>query len=236
MALNTYPNHAARDVVSWITSLLPKKEDHPVMVVRTYTVIRALGDGQHVIVSRCYTSEEPRRLVASLGERSPGDYAIEFSSNGSAAVSEPNYDGRPPLWRKGRVFGGFMKVCNKRVLVLENNLASASVLVQVLRDAGFDALTTWSGREALAVLSPGSFDVLVVDDYLADQHLTTFLKQVRQLSNPPSIVVMQASPPTEKQVRQYTSFGVSGVVQKHHLAELCNSVSICTAETEALLN
>lgn len=68
------------------------EEDHPVMMERTYTVIRTLGDGQHVTVSRCHTSEEARGLVASLGERSPGDYMIESSSNGSAAVSGPKND------------------------------------------------------------------------------------------------------------------------------------------------
>lgn len=129
-----------------------------------------------------------------------------------------------------------MKVCNKRVLIVENNLASASILVQAFREAGFDALTTWSGREALTMLSPKGFDVLVVDDYLADQHLTTFLKRVHQLSNAPRVIVMQASAPTEKQIRHYISFGASQVVQKHHLAELRETVSICAAETDALLN
>src|ERR1017187_2365702 len=86
MALNAYPNHAARDVVSWITALVPMKVDHYVMGERTYMVIRTLGDGQHVLVSRFYASEEARGLVASLRESSPGDYTIESSSNGSVAV------------------------------------------------------------------------------------------------------------------------------------------------------
>lgn len=66
------------------------EDDHAAMGQRTYMVIRTLDDGRHVMVSRCYASEEARRLVASLGERSPGDYTIEASWNGSAAVSEPN--------------------------------------------------------------------------------------------------------------------------------------------------
>jgi len=129
-----------------------------------------------------------------------------------------------------------MRMCNKRVLVVENDVSNATILVQVLRDAGFDAISTWSGREALTMLNPGVFDVLVVDDYLADQHLTTFLRRVHQLSNAPRVIVMQASAPTEKQIRHYTSFGASQVVQKHHLAELRQTVSICAAEMEALLN
>ena len=57
------------------------------MTERTYTIIRTQCDGQRVMVSRCHTSEEARGLVASLHERSPGDYTIESSWGGSAETS-----------------------------------------------------------------------------------------------------------------------------------------------------
>jgi DNA-binding NtrC family response regulator len=102
---------------------------------------------------------------------------------------------------------------------------------------GQRARLSWHRSSGLGMaLNPGVFDVLVVDDYLADQHLTTFLRRVHQLSNAPRVIVMQASAPIEKQIRHYMSIGASQIVQKHLLAELCQTVAICAAEMEALLN
>ncbi len=58
----------------------------------------------------------------------------------------------------------------KKVLIVENNALTLSRLQQALETAGFDASTTWSGYEALALLKSRSFDLLLVDDYLPDLH------------------------------------------------------------------
>lgn len=118
----------------------------------------------------------------------------------------------------------------KRVLIVDNNEDTLQTLQGILEGAGFDTQTTWSGREALALLGCRGFDVLLVDDYLPDLHSGDFLSQVRRLPIQPWIVIMQASAPTANDLRQYTLLGASSVVRKHHLAEVCSAVSSCCIE------
>lgn len=115
----------------------------------------------------------------------------------------------------------------RRVLIVDNNEDTLQTLQGILEDAGFDTQTTWSGREALALLKSPGFDVLLVDDYLPDLHSDDFLTRVGRLPIQPWIVVMQASAPTPTHFRQYALLGASNVVRKHHLGEVCNAVSSC---------
>jgi hypothetical protein len=60
-----------------------------------------------------------------------------------------------------------------------------------------------------------------------DLHSGDFLTQVALLPIQVRIVVMQAAVPTAGQFLQYASLGASGVVPKHHLAEVCKAVATC---------
>jgi len=122
----------------------------------------------------------------------------------------------------------------KKILIVDNNERTLGTLQSVLGTRGFDARTTWSGREALALLESQEFDVLLVDDYLPDLHSSEFLNRVGKLPVQPWIVVMQASTPTTKVMRQYALLGVFSVVRKHHIAEVCKAVSSCCTD-EALV-
>jgi CheY-like chemotaxis protein len=115
----------------------------------------------------------------------------------------------------------------KRVLIVDNSAEALQTLQGVLEKAGFDTQTTWSGREALALLKSGEFDVLLVDDYLPDLHSGDFLTQVAMLPIQPGIVVMQAAVPTANQLPRFASLGTPVVVPKHHLAEVCKAVATC---------
>ena len=115
----------------------------------------------------------------------------------------------------------------KRVLIVDNSADALQTLQGVLEKAGFDTQTTWSGLEALTLLKSGEFDVLLVDDYLPDLHSGDFLTRVAMLPIQPWIVVMQAAVPTANQLLRYASLGTSGVVPKHHLAEVCKAVATC---------
>jgi two-component system, NtrC family, nitrogen regulation response regulator NtrX len=118
----------------------------------------------------------------------------------------------------------------KKVLIVDNDESILATIQEILENAGFDTLTTWSGHEALALLRSQEFDVLLVDDYLPDLHASDFLKRVGRLPIQPWIVVMQASMPTASHVRRYVSLGASAIVRKHHLAEVCKAVGSCCAD------
>jgi len=118
----------------------------------------------------------------------------------------------------------------KKILIVDNNDQVLLTLQRVLENEGFDTRTTSSGREALGLLKSQEFDVLLLDDYLPDLHHSDFLSQVGKLPVQPWIVVMQASTPTTKDLRQYASLGAIYVVRKHHIAEVCRAVGSCCAD------
>jgi two-component system alkaline phosphatase synthesis response regulator PhoP len=119
---------------------------------------------------------------------------------------------------------------NKTALIVDNDEKIQRLLQGILQDLGFETRTTWSGYEALELIKSDHLDVLVVDDYVPDLHFRDLLKRVGQLPIQPWIVVMQAAAPTPGDVRRYALLGVSSVVPKHHLAELCKAVSSCCIE------
>jgi CheY-like chemotaxis protein len=114
---------------------------------------------------------------------------------------------------------------NQTVLIVDNDENIQRLLQGIMQHLGFKTSTTWSGYEALALIKSDHLDVLLLDDYVPDLHFHDFLKRVRQLPIQPRIVVMQATAPTSEDVRRYALLGVSSVVRKHHLGELCKAVS-----------
>jgi len=123
----------------------------------------------------------------------------------------------------------------KRALVVENDERLLTSFCSLLQNAGFETETTWSGQEALRELEKRRFDVLLVDDYLADQHLTDFLKRVGQLPNQPSVVVMQSSSPRPSVVRRLRRLGVSSVVNKRDTDAVQRSV-MAEADEQLIAN
>ena len=118
----------------------------------------------------------------------------------------------------------------KRVLIVDNDERIQSTFQEALENSGFDTQTTWSGCEALVLLKANRFDVLLVDDYLADLHASDFLSRVGRLPVQPWIVVMQDSTPTTSDLRAYASLGAFAVVHKGDKAEVCNTVSSCCVD------
>jgi CheY-like chemotaxis protein len=101
-----------------------------------------------------------------------------------------------------------------RVLIIDNSEDVLNALDKLLKEDGFDTRTTWSGHEALALIQSHSFDVLLVDDYIADLHVAEFLKRVKSQARQPAVVVMRKSKPGPTDVRRYGSLGASAVVDK----------------------
>jgi CheY-like chemotaxis protein len=118
---------------------------------------------------------------------------------------------------------------NKKVLIVESNDTMAEDFQTRLQNAGFDARTTWSGHEALALLQCSEFDVLLLDSYLPDLHTADFLKRLSRLPLQPWVVVMKGSVASDS-VRRYCGLGVSSVVNKRSTAQVVQAVSSCCAK------
>lgn len=87
------------------------------------------------------------------------------------------------------------------------------------REAGYEAVTTWSGVEALRLLRSSNFNTLFVDEYIADMHVSEFLKRASQLIGRVHIFVMQTAP-TEKEVRFGGSAGPWSLVDKTDVTDV----------------
>jgi len=117
----------------------------------------------------------------------------------------------------------------KRVLIVESNDATAEAFQGRLQEAGFDARTTWSGHEALALLQSNEFDVLLMDNYLPDLHATDFLERLSRMPLQPWVVVMKGRLASGS-VRRYRALGASSVVNKGDVAQVVQAVSACCAK------
>ena len=112
-------------------------------------------------------------------------------------------------------------------LIVDNDDRILWKFQELLEGEGLETCATWSGREALAMLRSGAFDVLLVDDYLPDLHSHDFLERVAHLPCQPSIVVMQNTPPRYNDREAYLALGVSDFVNKNDSAEVCRTVTSC---------
>jgi len=113
----------------------------------------------------------------------------------------------------------------ENVLIVDNDDRVLWQFQELLENAGFNTQTTWSGREALALLKSGEFDTLLVDDYLPDLHSHDFLERVSHMPRQPMIVIMHSEAPTSGELQLYRSLGISECVDKRNPAKVCQAVS-----------
>jgi CheY-like chemotaxis protein len=98
------------------------------------------------------------------------------------------------------------------VLIVENDERVLHSLETMVKDEGFQIRTTWSGREALALLQSQSFDLVLVDNHLPDIYCGEFVKQASRHSR--SIVVLQAGRPMPTSLKRYKTLGAASVVDR----------------------
>lgn len=105
----------------------------------------------------------------------------------------------------------------RRILLVQNDDAERATSDARLKLLGHESATTWSGSEALNLLKLKKFDVLLVEDYLADMYIGDFLDRVSALNPAPRIWVMQDIP-----VDTESTFGTRSypLVGKRHLEKL----------------
>jgi DNA-binding NtrC family response regulator len=79
----------------------------------------------------------------------------------------------------------------RRFLIVDNNEQESGELVQLLVTLGQEASATWSGRDALDYLALDRFDLLLVDQYVADMYAGEFIEGVLRRPNHPRVVIMK---------------------------------------------
>ncbi len=79
----------------------------------------------------------------------------------------------------------------KRILIVDNDEQESSKLGAMVQRAGYDPTTTWSGLEALELLTSQKIDLLVVSSYLPDMYIGDFLARLANLPVQPCSIVMQ---------------------------------------------
>ena len=116
----------------------------------------------------------------------------------------------------------------RRILIVDNEESVQAALTDLLNKAGYETLATWSGIEALRLLESCQFDVLLVNDYLADLYLSDFLRRVSLLQIPPRVVVMQAG--TKKRQKKdfylYTRLPSCSTADKAHIERVIHAVGV----------
>jgi two-component system, NtrC family, nitrogen regulation response regulator GlnG len=79
-----------------------------------------------------------------------------------------------------------------RVLIAEDDRSLRTVMGKALQSQGLDVAETGDGRDALERLRGGGFDVAVVDIKMPSMSGLDLLEQVRQLNDPPHVIVITA--------------------------------------------
>jgi CheY-like chemotaxis protein len=77
---------------------------------------------------------------------------------------------------------------NKAVLVVNNDEEASRRIALMLNSTGLRTTSTWSGLEALELLSTSSFDLVLVADYLPDMYVGEFLEMLKKLPIPPAVL------------------------------------------------
>lgn len=78
-----------------------------------------------------------------------------------------------------------------RFLIVHNDEQESGALVQLFEAFGQKAVATWSARDALDYLTAGRFDLVLVDQYIADMYVGTFIEQVLKLPKHPRLAIMK---------------------------------------------
>jgi CheY-like chemotaxis protein len=81
----------------------------------------------------------------------------------------------------------------RRFLIVDNNERESGALVQLLESLGHEASATWSGTDALDYLQSARFDLLLVDQHVADMYVGELIKRVLKMPNHPRVAIMKGS-------------------------------------------
>ena len=118
----------------------------------------------------------------------------------------------------------------KRILIVDNDDQESGALCDFLKGAGFEASTTWSGVHALENLELNHFDILIVDDHIADLYVGEFIRVVCSLPSHPSVVVMQTWQ-ARTDIRWGRSLGACSFVDKHRPKQILEAIGAFSSDS-----
>jgi len=71
-----------------------------------------------------------------------------------------------------------MSACPLRILIVDDDERALIELEHLLETEGYSTVTAWSGREGLALSRKMQFDLILIDEQLADIEAATFLDTI----------------------------------------------------------
>ncbi len=95
----------------------------------------------------------------------------------------------------------------KRILVVDDDERLLMALEALLENEGYDTATAWSGQEALRLLRSGTFDLILLDDYLPDVTSEEILRQLQGMLVRTPVLLMQTASLTDDSAVRYARLG-----------------------------
>ena len=83
----------------------------------------------------------------------------------------------------------------KQVLIIHNNEEKSQALALMVERAGHQVTTTWSGIDALGLAKSRTFDLVLVNSYLADMYVGEFFERFSRVSPLSSMIMIEEGEP-----------------------------------------
>ena len=122
----------------------------------------------------------------------------------------------------------------KRVLVVDDDEHVLIGLEACLENEGYDSATAWSGQEALRLLRLGTFDLILLDDYLPDVTSEEILRQLQGMQVKTPVVLMQTASLTDDSAARFVRLGARYFVSKRNPEEIAGLVRNYLARSKVL--
>src|SRR5690606_15689071 len=79
---------------------------------------------------------------------------------------------------------------NKKILVVDDDVAFCSLLQTFLKKKGFDVTNIFTGKEAVEIINKSDFDVVITDIRLPDSDGMEILKRVKEKDFTTQVILM----------------------------------------------
>jgi DNA-binding NtrC family response regulator len=100
-----------------------------------------------------------------------------------------------------------------RVLIVDDSLETVSILTVMLETAGYDVISAYDGRQALATLRSHPFDLVILDNEMPHLGGIETLTELRD--HLPSLpVIVCSGSVTERESARYTELGITDLLPK----------------------
>ena len=123
-----------------------------------------------------------------------------------------------------------MATQGRRFLVVHNNERESGAIVSLFESLGQKVSATWSGRDALDCLAADRFDLLLVDEYVADMYVGDLIERVLRMANHPRVAIMKTGGKS-KTIRYDKSLGECRVFEKGQSDQMPQALTVAFPES-----